>query len=110
MTRRKNKGNDRLSYGVSFLIIGLLFLLSKLGILENIPYANEFLSVGGILLITGIVFLIKGVSKMLGLIFLIVGLFLKSDLFFDWMHLHSNLIVPASLILVGLFMIFSEKK
>lgn len=110
MTRKLNKGSDRLSYGISFFIIGLLFLLSKLDILQNIPYASEFLSVGGILIIGGIVFLLKGASKTLGFIFLIVGLFLKSDLFFDWMHQHSNLIVPASLIIVGIFMIFSSKK
>lgn len=110
MTRKLNKGSDRLSYGISFLIIGILFLLSKLGILQDIPYATEFLTVGGILIIGGIVFLLKGVSKTLGLIFLIVGLFLKSDLFFDWMHQHSNLIVPVALIIVGIFMMISSKK
>lgn len=110
MTNMKNKGSDKLAYGISFLIVGLLYLLSKINILEKIPYASEFLTVGGILLIAGIVFLVKGASKTMGLVFLVVGLFLKSDLFFDWMHQYTNLIVPVALIVVGVFMIFTSKK
>lgn len=110
MTTKTKKGSDRLAYGITLFIVGVIYLLSKLNILEKIPYANELLSVGGIMLIAGIVFLLKGANKTLGFIFTIVGLFLKADLFFDSMRNYSNLLVPVALIIVGAFMIFSSKK
>ncbi len=43
------KSNDKLSYGITILIFGVLFLLDKTGFLDKIPYGGNFISVGGIL-------------------------------------------------------------
>lgn len=109
-TPSKSKSNDRLSYGISILIFGILFLLDKIGILAKIPYSEKFISIGSFLLIGGIVFLATQPKKILGWIFLIVGILLNADLFFGWMANYSNLIVPIALIAVGIAMVITSKK
>jgi len=105
-----NKSNDRLSYGITILIFGILFLLDKLGTLSKIPYGDMLIGVGSFLLIAGIVFLLTQPKKVLGWVFLGIGVLLNADTFFGWMHSYSNLIVPGLLIVVGVAMVVSTKK
>lgn len=105
-----NKANDRLSYGITILIFGIVFLLDKLGILRDIPYGDKVMSVGVFFLIGGIVFLITQPKKVLGWIFLGIGVLLNADLFFGWMSSYSNLIVPIGLIIAGVAMVFTSEK
>ncbi|NDV96510.1 hypothetical protein D0T84_16540 [Dysgonomonas sp. 521] len=105
-----NKSNDRLSYGITILIFGILFLLDKLGMLAKIPYGDKMIGVGPFLLIAGIVFLLTQPKKILGWVFLGVGVLLNADTFFGWMHSYSNLIVPGLLIIAGVAMVLSAKK
>lgn len=106
----KNNKSDRLAYGLSLLIFGLLFLLSKTGILSQIPYGNEFISIGAFFLIAGIIFLLTSANKTLGIVFTVVGLIIKSDLFLGWIHNYSKLIVPILLIIIGLIMVVTSKR
>lgn len=105
-----SKSNDRLSYGITILIFGVLFLLDKLNILDKIPYANKLISVGVFFLIAGAVFLFTQPKKMLGWIFLAIGVLLNADIFFGWMNSYSNLIVPLGLIIAGVAMVLTSKK
>lgn len=102
--------NDRLSYGITILIFGVLFLLDKLGFLKHIPYGYKLISVGVFFLIGGIVFLITQPKKILGWILLGVGIVLNADLFFGWISDYSNLIVPLGLIIAGVAMVLTAKK
>ncbi|EGK02056.1 MAG: hypothetical protein LBT43_20765 [Prevotella sp.] len=111
MATSSNKAsNDRLSYGITILIFGVLFLLDKLGFLRQIPYGQKLISVGVFFLIGGIVFLITQPKKMLGWIFLGIGIILNADLFFGWLSNYSNLIVPLGLIIAGVAMVLTAKK
>lgn len=105
-----NKSNDRLSYGITILIFGVLFLLDKLDILDKISFGYKLVSVGSFFLIGGIVFLITQPKKVLGWVFLGIGILLNADTFFGWMSSYSNLIVPALLIIAGAAMILTAKK
>lgn len=105
-----SKSNDRLSYGITILVFGILFMFDKLNVLSKIPYGDRLISIGSFLLIAGVVFLLTQPKKVLGWIFLGVGVLLNADTFFGWMHSYSNLIVPALLIVAGLAMILSGKK
>lgn len=105
-----NKSNDRLSYGITILIFGVLFLLDKLHVLDKIPYGNKLISVGLFFLIAGIVFLFTQPKKILGWIFLAIGILLNADIFFGWMSNYSNLIVPLVLIVAGISMVLTSKK
>ena len=102
--------NDRLSYGLTILIFGLLYLLDKIGLLAEIPYGSRIISVGVFFLIAGIVFIATQPKKVLGWLFLAVGLFLNSDIFFGWISTYSKFLIPLALIIVGLVMIFTGKK
>lgn len=106
---KKNTG-DRLAYGLTIMIFGILFLLDKIGILDKIPYASNLVNIGTLCLIAGIVFLCTKVEKKIGIILTIVGVIINSDFFFGWMRSYSNLIVPVILIIAGLIMILSTKK
>ena len=105
-----SKSSDRMSYGITILIFGFLFLIQKLGILSKIPYGDKFISVGAFFLIAAIVFLITQPKKILGWIFLGVAVLLNADLLFGWVSGYSYLLVPAGLIIAGLAMILSAKK
>jgi hypothetical protein len=104
-----SKPNDRLSYGVTILVFGTLFLLDKLHILDKVPYGNKLVSVGVFFLIAGIVFLITQPKKILGWIFLGIGVLLNADIFFGWMNSYSNLIVPMGLIIAGIAMVLTSR-
>lgn len=104
------KSSDRLSYGITILIFGVLFLLQKIGILAKIPYGDSLISVGAFFFIAAAVFLITQPKKALGWIFLAVTLLLNADFFFGWVSGYSHLLVPAGLIIAGVAMILSAKK
>ena len=106
----KSNKSDKMSYGLSILIFGLIYLMNKVGILAQIPYGNEFLSLGAFFLITGIVFLIFSANKKLGIGLAILGIIMKSDLLFGWMHSYSKFIVPVLLIAFGLYLVITSKK
>lgn len=110
MATSSNKSNDRLSYGITILIFGVLFLLDKTGILDKIPYTSNLISVGVFFLIAGVVFLFTQPKKVLGWIFLGVGILLNADLFFGWISNYSKLIVPIGLIIAGVAMVLTSKK
>jgi hypothetical protein len=105
-----NKSGDRLSYGITILIFGVLFLLDKLHFLDNIPYGYKLVSVGVFFLIAGIVFLIAQPKKVLGWIFLGIGVLLNADIFFGWVSNYSSLIVPVGLIIAGVAMVLTAKR
>lgn len=99
-----------MSYGITILIFGILFLLQKVGFLSMIPYANYLISFSAFFLIAAIVFLTRQPKKVLGWIFLVVGILLNADVFFSWVKGYSYLLLPVGLIVAGLAIILSERK
>lgn len=101
---------NRLAYGLTILVFGVLFLLDKVGVLAHIPYGSAFISIGSLFLIAGVVFLLTKAEKKMGLILTGIGIVINSDIFFGWMRNYSNLIVPVILIVVGMIMVLTSKK
>jgi hypothetical protein len=106
---RKNTG-DRLAYGLTVMIFGVLFLLQRTHVLDKIPYASYLVSIGGFCLIAGIVFLSMQAERTSGIVLTVVGAIICSDFFFNWMHSYSNLITPVILIVAALVLILTAKK
>ena len=104
------KSSDRMSYGITILVFGLIFLLQKLGILAHIPYGDRLISIGAFFLIAAIVFLATQPKNFLGWIFLAVAILLNANLFFGWVSVYSYLLLPVGLIVAGVAMILSAKK
>lgn len=102
--------NDRMSYGITILIFGILFLLDRIGVLAQIPHASNVMSVWAFFLIGAVVFIITQPKKILGWIFLLIAVLLNLDLFFGWMKSYSYLIIPLALIIGGVSMILTGKK
>jgi len=105
-----SKSNDKLSYGITILIFGVLFLLDKTGFLDKIPYGGNIISIGVFFLIAGIVFIATQPKKVLGWVFLGVGVLFNADMFFGWISDYSNLIVPVGLIIVGVALVLTSRK
>ena len=105
-----NRQSDRLAWGISLFLIGILYLIDKTGVINNLPFANVLTSAGTYFLIAGITFLIYKKEKATGIILTVIGLIIHSDLFFSWMKNYSNLIVPLALIVAGLLLIIFGKK
>lgn len=105
----KNSGN-RLPYGILILIIGIIYLLSKTGILAQIPHADRLMNIGTFFLIAGVIFLFTKAEKTMGIVFTGIGIVMNFDFFFGWMQNYSSLIVPIILVAIGLFMIITSKK
>ena len=102
---------DKFSYGITFLTFGVIYLLNKVGFLEKIPHATSLLlSIGGLFLVAGVIFIITQPRKFLSWIFLVIGVFLNAEFFFGRLTEYSGYIVPVSLIIIGLIMILTRKK
>lgn len=105
----KSSGN-RLPYGLLILIIGILYLLSKTGILSHIPYADKLMNIGTFFIIAGIIFLFTKAEKTMGIVFTAIGVIINFDFFLGWIHNYSSLIVPVILVIIGLFMVITSRK
>ncbi|MEN9918472.1 MAG: hypothetical protein RL662_908 [Bacteroidota bacterium] len=105
----KNSTN-RLPYGLLILFVGIIYLLSKTGILMNIPYADRLMNVGTFFFIAGLIFLFTKTEKMMGIIFTAIGVILNFDFFFGWLKNYSSLVLPVGLIIIGLGMVLTSKK
>lgn len=106
----KEANNDKLSYGLILLIFGLFFLLDKLGLLAQLPINYNFLSISSFFLISGIIFIITQPKRVLSWIFLIIGLFLNSNILFSWLNAYSKFYIPLALIIIGIFLVVSSRK
>lgn len=102
--------SDKMAWGMTFLVFGILILMEKLGITQSLPFASFLSSTGTYFLAAGIIFLIYKQEKTLGLVFTIIGLIIHSDLFFGWMHIYRKLVLPLSLLTVGLILVLSNRK
>lgn len=105
-----NSNSDRLSYGIILLIFGVLFLLDKIGVFNTLTFGKQLLSIGSFFLIAGIVFVITQTKKVLGWVFLVIGLLLNADFLFNWMSSYSRYIIPILLIVAGFFLITGKKR
>lgn len=105
-----DSSNDKLSYGLVLLIFGILFLLDKLGALSLIPINYNFLSISSFFLIAGVIFIITQPKRTLSWVFLIIGIFLNSNLLFSCLNIYSKFYIPLALIVIGIFLVISSKK
>lgn len=104
------KSDNKLAYGLTIMVFGLIFLLDRTGILHKIPHGEVLTGVGTLFLIAGIIFLITRAEKALGIILTAIGVIINADFFFGWMTHYSNLIVPIILIVAGLVLVLLSRR
>ena len=66
--------------------------------------------VGMFFFISGVVFLLTQPKRILGWIFLGLGILLNADIFFGWLNNYSNLIIPLGFIIAGIAMVLTANK
>lgn len=103
-----NKDN-RLAWGVSLLVFGVLFLINQLHVLpQNVSdFVFDFKNYPFIL---GIIFLLFHKNKNIGIVLLVVGILFRLQ---DIIHLTRNVseyVWPILLIVAGVILIFGVKK
>lgn len=99
--------DNRLAWGITLLVFGVLFLINQLSILpENI--SSLIFDFKNYPIIMGVIFLLTHKNKNIGLVLIIVGLLFRISDIIRWTRHVSDLIWPALLIIAGAIMIFGK--
>jgi hypothetical protein len=101
---------NKLAYGLILMIFGLVFLLEKTGLLDQVPYGNHLTNLRALVLIAGIVFLFAKTEKKWGIILTGLGVVLNADFFFGWLEYYSSIMIPVVLIVAGVILVVRAKK
>lgn len=102
------KGN-RLAWGISLLVFGILFLVKELHFFPP-DVSNLIFDYRNFPFIMGIIFLLAHSNKSIGLVLIIVGLILRlPDIIRLSQHI-SAFIWPLLLIIAGVILVFGVKK
>ncbi|MEI8086141.1 MAG: hypothetical protein WCG93_07990 [Paludibacter sp.] len=102
------KNDNRLAWGITLLVFGVLFLLRQLQIIpsEIAVYLFDFKNYP---LIMGIIFLLSHSNKSIGIVLIVVGLLFRlSDIIQLTRHV-SDYIWPLLLITAGAILVFKKK-
>ena len=93
----------RSALGVLLVVLGLLFLLTNLGILHGVTHF--IFRWPNVMFLVALVLVISGKPKQAAIFVLIGGFFWAQDYF----HLNWNLLWPVILIVVGVLFLFRER-
>ena len=102
------KKDNRLAWGITFLVFGFLFLIKQLQVLPP-ELANFVFDFKNYPFIIGIIFLLSHSNKNIGIVLIVVGLLFRlSDIIQLTRHI-SDFIWPVLLIIAGIIMVVKRK-
>ena len=101
--------DNRLAWGISLLLFGVMFLLRQLGIFSP-EIADVLFDFKNFPLIIGVRFLIWHKNKSIGMILIVVGLLLRLQEIIHWTQNLSEFVWPLLLIAAGIILLFGVKK
>ena len=101
--------DNRLAWGSSLLLFGVMFLLRQLGIFSP-EIADVLFDFKNFPLIIGVIFLIWHKNKSIGMILIVVGLLLRLQEIIHWTQNLSEFVWPLLLIAAGIILLFGVKK
>lgn len=103
------KKDDKLSWGITLLFFGILFLLKIWG-KAPAELAHYAFNIKNFPIIIGLIFLIFNDNRGIGIVLLVLGLFMRFDLISKTTNQISPYIFPVVLIIVGGLFIWGFKK
>jgi len=106
MTLQKD---NRLAWGISFLVFGFILLARQLDIFPR-EISDIIFDFKNYPLIIGIIFILTHKNKNIGLILIVVGLFFRLSDIIRWTQHVSDFIWPFLLIIVGAILVFGKGK
>ena len=101
--------DNRLAWGISLLLFGVMFLLRQLGIFSP-EIADVLFDFKNFPLIIGVIFLIWHKNKSIGMILIVVGVLLRLQEIIHWTQNLSEFVWPLLLIAAGIILLFGVKK
>ena len=101
--------DNRLAWGISLLLFGVMFLLRQLGIFSP-EIADVLFDFKNFPLTIGVIFLIWHKNKSIGMILIVVGLLLRLQEIIHWTQNLSEFVWPLLLIAAGIILLFGVKK
>ena len=101
--------DNRLAWGISLLLFGVMFLLRQLGIFSP-EIADVLFDFKNFPLIIGVIFLIWHKNKSIGMILIVVGLLLRLQEIIHWTQNLSEFVWPLLHIAAGIILLFGDKK
>jgi predicted membrane protein len=106
MNETKKSFTGRNLVGLVLIIVGGLFLLRELGIINrdlSIPFWPTFL------LVVGCIIIVTSQRKTFGVIIAAVGLFFLLPAIFPFISIQGKIIFPVLIIVLGLYIIFKHR-
>lgn len=102
------KNDNRLAWGVTLLVFGILFLIRQLHILPA-ELSNIAFDFKNYPLIIGLIFLLCHSNKNIGFVLIIVGILFRLSDIIHWTRDISDFIWPILLITAGAVLVFRKK-
>jgi len=107
--RDKNITDKRVMLGGVLVVIGALLLLGSMDILD-VSISHIIFSWPFIFMIVGLFILFNTNKKLLGGIFVGIGLFFLIPRIFPYVHYHGGIVFPVILIALGIYIILNHRK
>jgi len=103
-----SKNDNRLAWGITLLVFGVLFLVRQLQILPS-EITEVIFDFKNYPLIIGIIFLLAHSNKNIGIVLIALGLLFRLSDIIHWTKHISDLIWPVLLIIAGAVLVFRRK-
>jgi hypothetical protein len=103
------KKDDKLSWGITLLFFGILFLLKVWGHAPR-ELAQYAFDVRNYPIIIGVIFLIFNDTRSIGITLLILGLFMRIEYLIHLTRPFSVYIIPALMIVIGAVFVVRKGK
>jgi hypothetical protein len=103
------KKDNRLSWGITLIFFGVLFLLNRLHVFPDsmAQYIFEFRNYP---IYAGIIFLLTNKNRTIGIVLLVIGLFLRLSDIIQMTRNFSDYVWPVLLIVAGVILVIGIKK
>lgn len=107
------QGSNKMSFGITLIIFGILFLLKNIGILYKLPMdiGQTIISDKILFIIAGLVFIIRSPKSIAGWIFIVIGilLILASIFTSGFLSAYAYLYIPVGFLIAGISLILSKR-
>jgi len=104
-----SKKDNRMAWGVTLLVFGMLFLVRQLHILPA-EISTFVFNIKNYPFLLGAIFLIFHSVKEIGIVLIILGLIYRLSDIIRWTQNMTDYIWPSTLIVVGIVFIFGISK
>lgn len=103
-----SKNDNRLAWGITLLVFGVLFLVRQLHIIPS-EISEIIFDFKNYPLIIGVIFLLAHSNKNIGIVLIVLGLLFRLSDIIHWTRDISDFIWPVLLITAGALLVFKRK-